>query len=186
MFSKVEEKAEEYWDDKTKYFPFCRNTVPQKSITKRILYNLHENFLLKKTLLRFFKNGQNELQTYNLRPNHIVANLFVTFRFAISFHTQLDNWFENEDGIIQSQICFFILLSTQHRLAFDLCHNLYMFSLTLFGADRMFGHLTNQTCTSSALNTPAVATGSLILLIFEIGADIGHVIIPRLQHWIQL
>ena len=91
MFSKVQEKAEEYRDNETKYFPFRRNTVPQKSITKRILDNLHKNFLLKKTLLRFFKDGQNELKTDNLRANHIIANLFVTFRFPVSLHTQLDN-----------------------------------------------------------------------------------------------
>ena len=79
------EEAEEDRDDEGENLSFVRYTVPEEPVAQVVLDDPDELFLGQEAWLWLLKDGQNELKSDDLRTDHVVADLFVTFWLFLAF-----------------------------------------------------------------------------------------------------
>ena len=67
----------------------------------------NELFLSQEAWLWLLKDGQDELKTDDLRSDHVVADLFVTFWLFLAFDRKLDDGAEDKDSVLQGRLSLF-------------------------------------------------------------------------------
>lgn len=87
----MREKAKEDGADKREDLPFIRNTVAQKSIAKVVLDDPDELLFRQKACLGLLEDCQNEFETDDLCPDHVVTHLLVSLGLFLAFDRKLDD-----------------------------------------------------------------------------------------------
>lgn len=71
------EEVEEDGGDKRENFPLIRHAISKQPIAQVVLDDVAELFPLKEARLGLLKNRQDEFEADDLRPDHVIAELFL-------------------------------------------------------------------------------------------------------------